>query len=400
MEFLETLETIRAEEASRDRLFSGAGRSLRNRSRDPQYIARLAEAARFVADVFEGRRPGSHLREAMTSSDFPQLFGDILDRQLYASYAEAPYSWSAVARRSVVPDFRTVKRFVVDGAEGLLSDIAEKEEYPKASLSDNQYTYQVTKRGKKAKFSFEAMVNDDLDGLKSMPARFAKAARRSEEYFVTSLFVDTAGPHASMFTSGNKNIINTSNGAASNNPPLSIQGIQDGFKVMANQLDADGQPIMVEGMVLAVPPALEVTAYNIVNASQLELTTAGGTADGATSGSGGQRLITANWLRNRLKVVVNYYIPLIATASNGNSSWFLFADPSKGRPALEVGFLRGHEQPELFMKAPDTLRVGGGAADVMSGAFENDSIEYKVRHIFGGTRIDGKACVSSNGSGS
>ena len=54
-------------------------------------------------------------------------------------------------------------------------------------------------------------------------------------------------------------------------------------------------------------------------------------------------------MKNIVKLQVASYIPMIAT-SNQNTSWFLFADPATSRPAAEIGFLRGHEEPELFMK--------------------------------------------------
>jgi hypothetical protein len=47
----------------------------------------------FVADDLEGRRPLHHLREAMTTSDFPLLFADILDRQLLANYEATVPTW-------------------------------------------------------------------------------------------------------------------------------------------------------------------------------------------------------------------------------------------------------------------------------------------------------------------
>lgn len=402
MEFLEALETIKAEEASAARLYkaeANEGFVALNNKRSPQYLARLSQAASFLADVYEGRRRVHHLQEAMSTSDFPQLFGDVLDRQLYGAYKERTSPWMSFARKKTVPDFRTVKRFVVDGAEGQLSAVGELAAYQYGSVADSQYTYTVGKYGKKLAFSWEAMINDDLDGLKDMPNRLAKAARRTENKFVTGLYCTTTGPHTSLYTSGNANIINTTNGAASTNPVLSVAALQDGFNVCSRMLDADSEPITIEQMVLVVPPALEITALNILSALQLEITsTAGGGYPDATS-TGGQRLITSNWLKNRLKLVVDPYIPIVAT-TNGHTSWFLFADPNESRPALEVGFLRGHETPELFMKAPNAVSLSGSAVTPASGDFDVDAIEYKVRHVFGGARIDGKMTVASNGSGS
>lgn len=386
-EFMELLETIRSDEASRRRIFEGDGRGVRSiEGREtPQYKAKLTEAALLVANVYEGRRPMRLLMEALSTSDFPLLFGDIIDRQLLANYQETVPTWDSYTKRATVRDFRSVNRFAVSGAEGVLDPVNEQEEYPARTLGEARYQYAVVKHGARIPFSWEAMINDDLDALKDIPARFARASRRSEEKFVTELFVDTNGPHASLYTSGNANIV-------TGNPVLSVAGLQTGFQVLAAQRDSDGEPIRIEAVTLVVPPALEVTAQNILNATIIRMT--------ANGGATGQEIEAANWMRAKVKLAVNPYIPIVAATADGNTSWYLFADPANGRPALELGFLRGYEQPQIFMKSPNATRVGGGAVDPMDGDFDTDSIQYKVRHVFGGSRIDPKMTVASEGDGS
>lgn len=386
-DFLETIETIRAEEASIGRLFNTAdGTPIRGRRNDPAYTGMLTEAATLVADVLDGRRPVHYLTEALTTSDFPMLFGDILDRQLLAGYRETPQVWNQYAKRGSVRDFRTVKRFFVDGGEGRLTGVAERSPYPAGKVDEGKYQYSVSKFGKRFPISWETLINDDLDALKDAPARMARSARRTEEYFATDLFFGASGPDTTFFASGNNNIVTS-------NPALSIAALQTAFTILAAQRDTDGEPILIDAAVLVIPPALEVVAQNILQATTLRVTAA------AAGGATGQELEVANWMRNKLKLAVNPYIPIIAT-TNGNTSWMLVADPSSGRPAAEVGFLRGHEEPELFMKSPNATRVGSGAADVMNGDFDTDSVDYKVRHVLGGTLMDPKMAVASNGSGS
>jgi hypothetical protein len=248
------------------------------------------------------------------------------------------------------------------------------------------------------------MINDDLDALKDAPSRFGKAARRTEEKFATSLAFDSSGPHASMYTSGNKNIINTTNSGSpysAVNPALDITALAQGLTTLANMKDTEGEPISIEAVELVVPPALKVTAMNILNATQLLVGAFGQavTAGQASGGTPNYQMMVNNWLANNIRLSVNSYIPIVAT-TNGNTSWILVASPSIGRPAYEVGFLRGHESPEIFLKEPNARRIGAGSSDPMNGDFDNDSINYKLRHVLGGTRLDPKATVGSNGSGS
>lgn len=387
--FAETLETIQAAEADSRRLFGGDGTRIRGVERGPRYDEYLVEAAELIRDVLDGRRPMYHLQEALSTSDFPLLFGDILDRQLLAAYREVPEVYRAYAKVGTVPDFRLVSRHAIDGAEGQLEKVPELAPYPAAELSEARDQYRVDKWGRRLHLSWESIVSDDLDGFRALPERLARGARRSVQRFVTSLYVDSTGPHASLYDAAFANVV-------TGNPALSIPALQTALSILAAQVDEDGEPIIIETVTLVVPPALEVTARNILEGLTIELAEAGGTAN--------QKLTANNWMKAKFKLVVDHYIPIIASSANGNTSWFLFADPNDGRPALEVGFLRGHAEPALFMKRSDAQRVGGTAGpDGEMASFDNDATEYKVRHVYGGTRLTAtggaKATVASEGDG-
>jgi len=160
------------------------------------------------------------------------------------------------------------------------------------------------------------------------------------------------------------------------------------------QVDAtDSAPIAVRGAVLVVPQHLAVTGEQLVtNVKSLRIG-----AGGSTSSVQLNYADIPEWLRN-MRVAVNYYLPLVNTTS-GKTTWFLFADPAVARPAIEIGFLRGHESPEIFIKESDQRRLGGGT-DPMRGSFANDTVEYKVSHVLGGVAMDPKGAVVSNGTGS
>lgn len=391
------------------------------------------EAAKLVKRAFSGDRyamlmmgdaMNGRFREALSTSDFPALFGDIIDRSVLANYRETPYTWNLIANRKVCNDFRTVRRIRVDYGSGLLggttansgalTPIAQGGPYTEQKLADGSYTYSLQKYGNRMPFFWETMINDDLDAIKDTPARFGRGARRSEEYFVTSKFANATA----FFTTANKNVVKSSvlpvaPSTSFTNPPLSITGLQNALLVMSSQLDLDNQPISVEAVTLVVPPALEVTARNILNATQIWMNDFGGTTQSSGSGatatiSNAQRLLAENWMRGRVNIAVNYQLPLVDT-TYGSTGWYLFANPAD-RPAIEFGLLRGHEMPELFMKASNSIAIGEGSmgpggsmpgsglTNPMEGDFDTDAIHYKIRHVFGGTTLDPKMAVFSNGS--
>lgn len=383
MEVLELLETLRAQDASVDKLFGSAdGRSVRG-GKGPNYTRKLIETTRFLAEIVSGKRPFHHFREALSTSDFPLMFGDVLDRQILAAYREAPSTytqWVKVNRN--VPDFRAVKRFAFEGGDSQLDEVPQLTEYPEAPLSESTFSYSVKKYGRRISFSWEARINDDLDFLREIPTILGRAARRTERKFASALRLDTNGPHASLYSVGNGNII-------SGNPVLGLTGLEAGLNLLRTQTDAGGEPIVFEEAVLVVGPALEIAANRLLETVEYRQVVGGNTVISRGTGLGGA-----------LSVAVDHYQPIVAATANGATTWAIFANPNDGRPALEMGFLRGHNEPETRIKEPNSRRVGGGQINPLDGDFDTDAIAYRVRHVMGGARIDPNATVASNGSGS
>ena len=387
-----------------DRIISESGGfRLPGRMSDPRYLDRLERAQDFYLNVLEGRVDSYFMREALSTSDFPLLMGDVLDRMLLGRYNERPPVWANYLKRGTVRDFRQARRIALDGLEGPYYPTYLKPELT-APVEDNVlvetgYTTQVEVYEKATAINWRMLINDDLDAFASIPDRLAEGARRTEQRFATSLYVDASGPHASMYTAAANNTVTTADGAVTNNPALSATALMDALNVLSRQVDAGGDPIIVQGVELVIPPSLEVTALNIFNSPQWEMNVAGGNVTGLAN-SGGQevRLVVNNWIAGRFRMSIDPYIPVVASTANGNTSWFVFANPSTSRPAGEVTFLRGYEAPAILQKTPNTQRIGGGV-EPMLGDFDTGEIRYKGRHIIGGTRLDLKASVASNGSG-
>ncbi|MGH3375990.1 MAG: hypothetical protein ACRDP6_14725 [Actinoallomurus sp.] len=400
LDALKDVQTWDASKASEAAIYAGEGTNLSARARsrrgkrnpNPAYNRALLEVAHLYEAVLSGdRRAGLDFVENMSTSDFSNLFGDILDRQILARYISQPVQWSALAKRGRVRDFRQVKRFTLDGGEAVLGDVKQLSEYPAASLADNAYTYQVGKKGRRIALSWEDLINDDLDAFASIPDRLGNAARRTEEKFVTALYAAAGGPNSSFFSSGNKNLV-----ASGGSSALSITSLQAAFTLLASQVDTDGGPIYIEGVTLVVPPALMVVAQNILNAT--EIWTAIGSGGASSDAGRGDQLRAVNWMANKVKLVTNPWLPIVSTSGTfGATAWYLFSDPNVGRPGMEIGFLTGHETPELFQKAPNAMRVGGGNVDPSDGDFDSDAVEWKLRHVIGGTLMDPKAAVASPG---
>jgi Mu-like prophage major head subunit gpT len=333
------------------------------------------------------------MQEALSTSDFPILFADILDREMLQQYQQLPAVWRDFATTTTVRDFRPKKFFDLLGGRAILDPVGELAEYPARDVTDAKYQLSVGKYGGRFALSWEAIVNDDLDQLRDLPNRLAQGSRDTESYYATAAVASATGPNAGLFGATKLPAGTTGKGSAASsnvltgNPALTTQSLSDALTTISTRRDSEGRPIYVQGYILMVPPALEVAANNIINASEIRDVT------------GNRTVILTNWLAGRVRVVVNPWLPYLDVSANVNTTWYLLPAPANGRPAVVVGFLRGHETPDLRVKASTGQSIGGGALAPTDGSFEVDDIQYRARHILGTTSLDPLTTAASNGSG-
>lgn len=373
----------------------------------PDYDKRLLEAYRFYQGVIRGETPSYKFEEAMTVSDFPILFGDILQRELLGNYAGLPVSWPSYVRRRTLPDAtRQARRLAYDGIDSHMT-VANKAPDTTNGPEDNTLNETGYLVGpldvyeRIVSINWKTILADDLGAFRDIPGRLALAARRTEEWLVAQLLCDSSGPHGTFFTDGRGNTIVTANGAATSNPALSVPALVDARNVLSRMTNpTTGERIQVNGTTLVIPPELDVTAAAAFNATQIETNSAALAAaiTGLTNSSGVEtRLIMNNWISNGLTAVVNQYLPTVNT-TNGATAWYIVANPDRNRPAFEIDFLQGEEAPILLRQLPDSVRVGGGAAD-MFGSFEGGEIRFKVMHLAAVAHLDYHAAIASQGDG-
>ena len=248
-----------------------------------------------------------------------------------------------------------------------------------------------------ASVNWRAVVNDDLGIFRDIPKRLAISANRGITTFINGLYMGPTDINTSLYTTAYGNRINITNGASSTNPALGAQGIMDAYKILSGMKDSSGQPIMMSGRVKIVyGPSNMAVAKNLQNMLTNHVSVEGGSQAGAT-GFPSQWIETNNWVAQNIDWIMDPYIQ--SPFTNKPGAWMMFIDPGTlDRPALEFGILQGFKTPQMFSRVPNTMRVGGGVEPAMGDFLTMDS-DMKIVSVFGGTQIDGRSTVGSNGSG-
>ena len=359
------------------------------------------------------------LQETMAVTDYQALFADVIDRQYYSNFAAWPITNMGTVKTADLRDFRTVKRYMYDGLvtpyvgsdpgapppqQAMLGPAPQNGAIPPtAATSTAAVTYSPLLYQASASINWAAFVGDDLGIFRDVPKRLAIKGNRGIAKFITQQYADINGPNTSaaqpLFQAGYHNQLTIANGASANNPRLSIQAIVDAYNILAGQLDATGDPIMIGGKMMLVYGQSDFgTAKAMANALETLQSNQGGSPGTSTSNTVGQLLRVRNWAMENMELVYDPYLALVAT--NNPHSWFLVCDPmSQERPGVEVGFLTGFKEPPLFTEIPTTQRMGGGP-DPTLGNFWSNNQNLKIMGVMGASAMDGRSWVGSNGSGS
>jgi hypothetical protein len=355
----------------------------------PMADRRLSEAAmaRALDLLTNARGVPTHrhryeMEEAITTSDFPTLFGGILDRGLMARYSAVKPAWRAWVPVGRLADFRQAELHKVQGNDTRLDKVAEKAAYPLAPMATAHYHRQLFKYGRMFDISWESIINDAMGAMQDIEERFLEAALLSEAWEATGTYASATGPNSALFGA----TITDVDGQAITNQgvlALTIANIQTTLGLMAKQTDVNGRTLSISGVHLVVPKMLEFTALQALTSAYVQqVDTAGGANATAPTFV---PLGTTNVLpRVGLQLHVDDNLAAMDVSGNGDGTWYMFAN--KG--ATQMDFLAGHESPEICMKASDKVSTGGGTISPFEGDFESDDVKYRVRHCFGGTQLD------------
>ena len=340
-----------------------------------------------------GLRPRRHalvMEEAVTTTDFPYLLGTTIERELMAQYGIVAPDYASYTKVGTVPNFLTHTRHRRNGGRGVLRDVSEKGEYLVTPGSATRYTRSVRKVGEQFDISWEALINDGMGAFNDIAEDYAKMAVNTDHAEVTGLIADATGPDVLLFGAPIADVdgVNVTNLGAL---PASIANIQTTAGLMAQQTDVNGRPLSIRGLHIVCPPALEWDMRAFMTSALKQWTEVGA--------GGGVPVPTANIIPQMgFQLHVDPWLAQIDVSGNVNTTWYMFADTGFGH-AIGLDHLRGHEGPEICMKASNKVSLSGAPISPFDGDFESDDVMYRVRLCLGGNYIDPRCAYAQTGTG-
>lgn len=322
-------------------------------------LSEMARACATAAGIdTRGMSAEQYIRAAIThtTSDLPRLLGDTFQRSLLRGYEAMPEVFGQFTRPVSVPDFRKQSLAGLGQFIGV-EKVGEGGEYPYGTLSETGQEMRLEKRGAIFSITFEAIQNDDLGVLDSVPYKMGQAVHRSlgDDVFALLTGNPKQGDGKALFHADHRNLLT---GAA-----LSTESISKAFVALGTQKDPHGAPVRIPAKFLVVPMGLAGLARQILD-SQYEI-----------GGAAGKNATVPNIMRGRFIVLED---PRLDAA--GPNAWYVVADPA-AVDGIVIAYLNGVQTPTI------TQREGWNV----------DGIEIKVRLAAAAGVADWRALAKNPG---
>lgn len=131
-------------------------------------------------------------RAFASTSDLPNILSNVQGKSLRMAYEQAGNTFESFVRRVPVNDFKPVKRMQLSGL-GKLKLIPEGGKIENGKISDTAQGYQVFKYGEGFPYTWEMMINDDLDALSRLPLFYGQSLAQLEGDLVWNCFTSNSG---------------------------------------------------------------------------------------------------------------------------------------------------------------------------------------------------------------
>jgi len=287
---------------------------------------------------------GSNIRASagFSTVSLPGILSRVANKAMLQSYNSGAGVAREFCAETDTTDFKQFDRYRMTEA-GDFEEIGATGEIKNSTLTEETLSNQVKTYGRMFGITRQMLINDDLGAMLAIPSLLGKMAARTLEKSVISLLANASTGAAStnffFSTSTAKKKANYAAGAAT---ALDIDALGTAYKLFLDQVDSQGNPIMVE------PSLLLVTNKNAVNARKLFNDAAYRFTNADTKET------TENQWQGMFRPLVSPFLSQLGTTED---EYYLLPTPTD-TAVINIAYLRGQRAPVISQSDVDFQQLG------------------------------------------
>lgn len=270
---------------------------------------------------------------------FPTILDNAINKAYVEGHRTAAVTFDQWTKKGSLKDFKVHDNNYLAGPVGDFLEVPEGGELKNDKPTDAKLpTRQIRTYGKQFTLSRQAFINDDIDLVTRIPARYAAAARRTINTQCYRILMNNPNIYdgTPLFSKAHGNVLKTGTG-------ITQEAMQAMIMALSTQKDQFDQPIIVRPDKLIVPAGYAFEMYTLFNSPTIN-----------TSGNT-QAVNPMYQYRTQITVIEDPTINALAGGFGNVMPWWLIA-AREDSDFIEVDYLNGQEIPTIRrMETPGQL---------------------------------------------
>jgi hypothetical protein len=261
------------------------------------------------------------------SASFPAILDTAVNKSYVSGYQSFPATFDLWTVKGQLSDFKPSKTYSLGNA-GEFSLVPEGGELK----HDTTHTYQRPERklqtwGRQFTMTREAIINDDIDLVTTIPSRYGAAAKRTINKQVYTILASNPVifDGINLFDAAHKNIV-----TVGSSPDMAA--MQNMVRILSTMLDNDGETILAVPRYIIVPIGLGDVVRQIIGSVTITVNVAGVVNSQSNPMYGRGLEVIEDAQLNEFE--------------NGEFEWYLAANKISS-PTIGVDYLNGNDIPNI-----------------------------------------------------
>ncbi len=270
---------------------------------------------------------------------FPAILDNSVNKAYIEGHRTAPVTFDRWAKRGTLKDFKTHDNYYLSGPAGEFLEVKEGGELKHDVWKDEKRpTRKLKTYGRQFTLTRQAFINDDIDMIVKMPAKYAASARKTQNKQAYQILVNNPKVYdgENLFGTKHKNVLAKGTG-------ITREAMQGMIMALSNQKDEFNEVCIIRPAVLVVPSGYSFDMYTLFYSPTIN------TEDNT------QAVNPLYQYRDRIEIVEDPTINVLCGGFGKQMPWWLLG-AKEDTDFVEIDYLNGQEIPNIRrMEAAGTL---------------------------------------------
>lgn len=270
---------------------------------------------------------------------FPAILDNAINKAYVEGHKKVAVTFDQFTKKGSLKDFKTHDNNYLAGPAGEFLEVPEGGELKHDVFKDEKRpTRKLKTYGRQFTLTRQAFINDDIDLITGVPARYAASARKTINKQVYEVMVNNPAVYDGtvLFSGVHKNLMKSGTG-------ITQASMQSMIMALQSQTNEFGEAIIIRPETVVVPSGMAFDIYTLFNSPTIH------TSDNT------QAVNPLFRYASQIHVVEDPTINVLCGGFENTMPWFLLG-AKDDTDFIEVDYLNGQEIPTIRrMEAPGTL---------------------------------------------